>query len=197
MATPAGAAEPLLCILLLPEPLERFALREHAEDLLRAEGVVAVDPPRLPYAALGRMPELAADALAARQARRLVRALVRRRGRPRIVVAFAALQYPLARAVLAAAGEDCELWYGRMTREEAAPTLGAALRERLERLHELAARRATLTFVTSEELARQEALAGRRAVLVPPADGARAARTADEPLWQRLASTGIDVRVTR
>ena len=41
-------------------------------DLRRAEGVVAVDPPRLSYRRAGRLPDLLGDALAARQARRLV-----------------------------------------------------------------------------------------------------------------------------
>lgn len=181
-------AEPPLAVLLLPEPLERFALRAHAEDLLRAEGVVAVDPARLPYSAFGRMPELLGDALAARQARRLVRALRRRRGRPRVVVAFHPLQYQLARAVLAAAGEPCELWYGR---------LGAVEGERAARLHDLAAHRAALLFATSDDLARQEREVGRQALVVAPAQEARAARAADDPLWQRLAQTGVDVRVTR
>ena len=38
-------------LLLLPRPLERFILRDQAQDLLRAAGVVAVDPPRVPYGA--------------------------------------------------------------------------------------------------------------------------------------------------
>jgi hypothetical protein len=187
-AAPSRSAEPPLAVLLLPERLERFGLRVHADDLLRAQGVVAVDPPRLPYSAFGRMPELLGDALAARQARRLVRALRRRRGRPRVVVAFDPLQYQLARAVLATAGEPCELWYGR---------LGPVDGERPERLHELAAQRAALLFATSDDLARQELQAGRQPVLVPRAGEPRAARAADEPLWQRLAGTGVDIRVTR
>ena len=56
-----------ICVLLLPRELERFILRDQAEDLLRAPDVVAVDPPRLPYGAFGRMPRAAADALAARR----------------------------------------------------------------------------------------------------------------------------------
>ncbi len=64
-------SKPPLCVLLLPRELERFILRDQAEDLLRAPNVVAVDPPRLPYGAFGRMPGGVADALGARQARRL------------------------------------------------------------------------------------------------------------------------------
>jgi len=165
-AAPGAGDEPQLAVLLLPRPLERFILREHAEDLLRAEGVVAVDPARVPYGAYGRLPELAGDALADRQAKRLVRAL-RRRGRPRVVVIFHPLQYPLARAVLVAAGEPAELWYGRWDRYEAALDATPKLRARLEELHEQAAQRSALTFVASEELARLERDAGRRPVLVP------------------------------
>jgi hypothetical protein len=175
-------------VLLLPEPLERFALRAQAEDLLRAEGVIAVDPARVPYSAFGRLPELLGDALAARQARRLVRALGRRRGRPRVVVMFDPLQYQLARAVLAVAGEPSELWYGHLAQADG---------DRVQQLHELAAGRAELLFATSDELAAAERAAGRQAVVVPPADDPRAARAGDEPLWQRLAETGVDVRVTR
>lgn len=130
---------------------------------------MAVDPPRVSYRAAGRLPDLLGDALAARQARRLVRALHRRRGRPRVVVLFDPLQYPLARAVLAAAGEPCELWYHRGERAEADPSARPAVRARAERLHERAAERAALTFASSTELVRQEGLAGHRALLVAPA----------------------------
>jgi hypothetical protein len=47
----AATADAPLCVLLLPRPLERFILRDQAEDLLRAEGVVAVDPPRVGWRA--------------------------------------------------------------------------------------------------------------------------------------------------
>ena len=86
-----------------------------------------------------------------------------------MVVLFDPLQYPLARAILAAAGEPCELWYRRGERAEADPAAGAALRARATRLHERAAERASLTFAASAELVRQEGLAGHRALLVPPA----------------------------
>lgn len=39
-----GADDPL-CVLLLPRTAEDFILRDQAEDLLRAPGVVAVGPP--------------------------------------------------------------------------------------------------------------------------------------------------------
>src|ERR1700754_1754364 len=84
-----------ICVLLLPTPLESFILRDQAEDLLRAQGVIAVDPPRMPYGALLRLPLAIGAGLAARQARRLARTLRRRTGEPRVVVIFHALQYQL------------------------------------------------------------------------------------------------------
>src|SRR3954467_2220288 len=67
----AERAEPIelrpLGLLLLPEPLERFALRAHAEDLLAGPGVLAVEPPRL--GASGRVPAGVADGLSAGAAR--------------------------------------------------------------------------------------------------------------------------------
>jgi hypothetical protein len=156
---------PPIAVLLLPRELERFILREQAEDLLRAPQVVAVDPPRLPYGAYGRMPQGAGVALASRQAKRLVRTLRRDRGEPKVVVIFHPLQYPLARAVLALC-PGAELWYGRWDRYERAYDAGPALRERLDALHALAAERSSLTFVASDELARLEQEAGRPATLV-------------------------------
>ncbi len=156
-----------ICVLLLPAPLERFILRDQAEDLLRADGVVAVDPPRVSYGALGRLPGPLAEGLAARQGRRLLRALRRGPGEPGVVVMFHAVQYPVARALVALAGDGCELWYWRWDRFERAYDASPRLRGRLERMHELAAERAALTLVVSEELARLERAEGREATLVP------------------------------
>jgi hypothetical protein len=162
---PTPASKPI-CVLLLPRELEDFILREQAEDLLRAPGVVAVDPPRMPYGTFGRVPDGVATGLAARQARRLVRVLRRDRGEPRVVVIFHPLQYPLARAVIAAC-PGSELWYGRWDRYEHAYDAGPKLRERLTALHDLAAQRSALTFVASDKLADLEREAGRDATLVP------------------------------
>ncbi|MCW3041441.1 MAG: glycosyltransferase family 4 protein [Solirubrobacterales bacterium] len=181
---PATSADPELrplCLLLMPRALEGFLLRDQAQDLLRAPGVVAVDPPSVPYGALGRLPGLLADLLASGQARRLVRTLARdarrspdaaRGGVPRVVVIFHPLQYILARAIIAQAGGDCELWYGRWDRYENAYDAGPRMRARLTELHEQAAGRARITFVASEALAEIERSAGREATLVPlSADG--------------------------
>lgn len=156
-------------MLLLPRTLESFIQREQAEDLLRAPGVIAVDPPRLRFGAVARMPEALGNAIAARQARRLLRE-VRRRGEPRVFVIFHPVQYPLARALLA----DCpeaELWYSRWDRYELAYDAGEATRARLAELHELAAARAAITYAVSEPLVEQERDAGREAILMTtPAD---------------------------
>ncbi len=156
MATP-------LCVLLLPRTLEGFILRDQAEDLLRAPGVVAVEPARLPYGAIGRLPAPLGNTIATVQARRLAHGLP---GDPRAVVIFHPLQEPLAAALLARFG-DSELWYGRWDRYEEAYDAGPRLRRRLAALHERAAERSALTFVVSDELARLEREAGREAVLVP------------------------------
>jgi hypothetical protein len=170
-----GAAAPVpsppverlpICVLLLPAPLEHFILRDQAQDLLRADGVVAVDPPRMPYGAFARMPLAIGDGVAARQARRLVRTLRRRLGEPRVVVIYHALQYQLARA-LTAQVPGCELWYWRWDRFEHAYDANEHQRERLRELHEQAADRAALVITVSDELARLEGVAGRRPTLVP------------------------------
>jgi glycosyltransferase involved in cell wall biosynthesis len=155
-----------LCLLLLPRPLDGFILRDQAEDLLRAEGVVAVEPPRVPYGALARLPHVVGDALANGVAKRLVKALRRNGDRPRVIVIFHPVQVLLARAILDRV-EDCELWYGRWDRYEHAYDAGPHMRERLAELHEAAGHLSSLTFVASDELARLEDEAGRDATLVP------------------------------
>jgi hypothetical protein len=160
-------AERPICVLLLPAPLESFILRDQAEDLLRAEGVIAVDPPRMPYGAFMRMPLAIGDGVAARQARRLVRTLRRKvGGEPRVVVIFHALQYQLGRAMVAAV-PGCELWYWRWDRFERAYDANERQRARLDDLHEHAADRAAMVITVSDELARLEGVAGRRPTMVP------------------------------
>jgi hypothetical protein len=158
-----GAQRPL-CVLLLPAPLERFILRDQAEDLLRAPGVVAVGPGRVPYGAYGRLPSFAADRLAALEARRVLASLPD--GTPRVVVIFHALQEPVARAILDGV-PGCELWYWRWDRYERAYDASPRLRARLEAMHEAAAARAALVPAVSAELVRLERAAGRDASLVP------------------------------
>jgi hypothetical protein len=156
-----------LCLLLLPRPLEGFILRDQAEDLLRAPGVVAVEPPPVRYGALARAPGSIGRRLAAVQARRLLRSVVRRGDRPAVVVIFHPVQVLLAEALVAATGGDCELWYWQWDRYAEAYDAGPALRRRLTALHERASDAASLTAVVSTELHRLEAAAGREAELVP------------------------------
>jgi len=175
----SGDRQERLLVLLLPERLEDFAHRPLAEDLLQAPGVVAVDPPRLSYARLGLIPDAIGVSIAVKQAKRLRKKLP---GPPAAVAIFHPAQYPLARGLLVQV-PDCELWYGRMERAEEDVPDGPA-RERLTELHHLAAERAALTFVGSEELGREEEHAGRRPVLVRPEDEY-------EPLWERLADLPV------
>jgi len=160
-----------LCLLLLPRPLEGFILREQAEDLLRAEAVVAVDPPRIPYGAVARVPHVLGEVLANGVAKRLVRALKRNGDQPKVIVIFHPVQLLLARALIARV-PGCELWYGRWDRYERAYDAGPQMRARLEELHTAAGQLSSLTFVASDELARLEREADRDATLVPlSADG--------------------------
>ena len=113
-----------LCLLLLPAPLEAFALRERAEDLLTAPGVAAVDPPRLSWRGAARLGESVADGLTMVQARRM-----RLPGIPRALVVFDPLQYPLARALINLY-PDAELWYGPAREPGSDGELDALARER-------------------------------------------------------------------
>jgi len=160
-------ADAPLCLLLLTRPLESFILHDQAVDLLRAPGVVAIEPPRVPYGALLRLPEPLADRVAAAQARRLTRGLAAH-GRPKVVVMFHAVQYRLARALLAGQ-PDGELWYSRWDRYEEAYDASPKQRAQLAELHVRAAERSAYTFAVSTELVRLEEEAGRTAHLVPSA----------------------------
>jgi hypothetical protein len=153
------------CVLLLPRALPDFILREQAEDLLRGDDVVAVDPPRPGYGAALRLPEGAADAVAGRQAASIVKGLERDGRAARVVVFFHATQQPVAAAVRARTG--AELWYWRWDRYETAGDADEARRARLTALHRRAAQAATLVVATSvrlRELAQDE---GRPTVLSP------------------------------
>jgi hypothetical protein len=149
-------------LLLLPRPLEGFILGDQARDLLRAEGVAAADPPRVPYGAVARLPSPLRGRVARGTARRLLRTL---RGDLRAVAIFHPVQWPLAQALLVERPQ-AELWYGRWDRYEVAYDASPRMRRRLAALHEAAARRSALTFVVSGKLAELEREAGREAQLV-------------------------------
>jgi hypothetical protein len=112
--------QPLL-VLLLPERLERFHLERPVRDLLRAPGVVAVDPSRVP---LARMAPTVAARAAIGQARRM-----KLPGTPRAVAVFHPHQMFLAGALLAR-HSDAELWYGRPAEGELEAALDALMSER-------------------------------------------------------------------
>src|SRR3954447_4056850 len=171
-STPWGAAAnramrgeqpalPPIGVLLLPRALEQFILREQAEDLLTAPGVVAVEPARMSYGTYLRLPASVADGVAATQARRL-----RLPGRPRVIVIFHPLQYPLARGLIAH-HPDAELWYWRWDRYDASHGTSRRRRERLEDLHLAAALRAEVNVVVSDTLAETARAEGVAPLLVP------------------------------
>jgi len=153
-------------VLLLPEPLETFWLRERAEDLLGAPGVVAVDPARVSYGTLGRLPEAVLAGLAAGQARRM-----RMPGVPRAIVVFHPLQYPLARSLISEY-PDAELWYADWE-DDGDPELSARKHRRLEELDGMAAMRADLRFDARP-------------------DAGAPARERNRELWERLESLGVE-----
>ena len=134
----------MLAVLLLPAPLESLEADHPARDLQRADGVVAVDPPRLSYAAQSRLPAEVSDALATLQARRLLRALDEPVG---AVVLFDPRSYPLARGLLAIG--DCELWYAGHTPSQEG---SERLRKRLRALDDQARDRSAIRFTTTEPL---------------------------------------------
>jgi hypothetical protein len=112
--------QPLL-VLLLPQRLEQFDLEQPVRDLLQADGVVAVDPSRVPLARM--VPTVAARA-AMGQARRM-----RLPGTPRAVAVFHPFQFYLAGALLAR-HPRAELWYGRPEAAEIGVEFDAQLAER-------------------------------------------------------------------
>jgi hypothetical protein len=112
--------QPLL-VLLLPRPLERFHLEQPVRELLRAQGVVAVDPSRLP---LARMAPTVAARAAMGQAKRM-----KLPGTPAAVAILHPFQFFLAGALLAR-HPGAELWYGRPEDEDLEVELDTAASER-------------------------------------------------------------------
>jgi hypothetical protein len=134
-------------LVLLPDPLERFAQRELVEALLAAGVATVVDPPRTSYRRIARIPEAFGLTVSLKQARRLRRRL---RSDPRALVIFDPAQYPLARALLMLLPE-CELWY-----EHSSPV--PADDPRLTELHALAAERARVRFTGDDRQTLEDAL---------------------------------------
>ena len=103
-----------IAVLLLPRPVEELERREEVEALLRAPGVVAVEPGRMPAAKGGRR--------ARAQARRLLQRLP---GRPAAVVVFGEREQALGDALAQRVLGECEVIAARDP---------AGLRERFARL---------------------------------------------------------------
>jgi hypothetical protein len=154
-----------LCVLLLPHVLEAMPERARVEDLLAAPGVVAVDPARISYRALVRLPETLHAGIATGQARRLGLP-----GTPRAIVLFGGLQYPLARS-LASEHPDAELWLADPP-EPAPDGASPRLRARVEELVALAGLRADLRF--------------------PWRGGDGTPRERNAQLWERLEALGVE-----
>lgn len=127
--------------MLLPRQLEEFERRDHAQDLLSIPRVVAVEPPRR------RAPRILRGTLPTRQAKRL-----RFPGRPRVVVLYHPVQYPLARALIAR-HEGAELWYIGGDAGELPDEPGYA-REELIELDQLARSRARQTIRPDDDALR-------------------------------------------
>ncbi len=159
----AHPAAPRIALMLVPRTVERFILFDQGQDLIRAPGVVAVEAPRVPYGALGRLPDWLGDALASAQAKRL-----RLDGEPVVAMIFHPFQLPFARA-LQARWPGLELWYGLFDRTPAAPDADGRTRRRLEALHAEASERSDLVFGVSTTLVDLEREAGREAILMPSA----------------------------
>jgi hypothetical protein len=166
IADQAGQETRGLAVLLLPEVLEHFALRERAQDLLEAPGIVAVDPARISYRALARLPDPVVSGLAAGQARRM-----NLPGIPRVVVIFHPLQYPVARAIIAQ-HPDAKLWYAEPPVHldtEPPPRLA----RRIAELDHMASLRAQFRFDSLEE-------------------PGSTARERNQVLWERLEALGVE-----
>jgi hypothetical protein len=155
-----------LCILLLPHPLERLDHRDRLDDLLSGPGVVAVDPARVSYRALSRLPEAVHAGIAAGQARRLGLP-----GTPRAVVLFGGLQYPLARSLISD-HPDAQLWLSDPVEPPPADA-SRRLTERIDDLISMAGMRADVRFPW-------------------PGDPAEPARARNRALWERIEALGVE-----
>jgi hypothetical protein len=157
-----------LAVLLLPQRLEEFALAEHARDLLRAPRVIALEPPRVSWARLARLPVALALHTGMRQAKRL-----KLPGEARVVILYDPLQTMLGLGLLARY-PDAELWYLRA--DEGSGADDGKLAGRRAELDELARRRAALETAIEKPAP-------------PPSEEAWFG--ANEPLWDRLEELKI------
>jgi hypothetical protein len=159
--------EPPIGVMLLPQPLEAFWLRERAEDLLTAPSVFAADPARISYRAFGRLPDTVMTGIAAGQARRM-----RFPGVPRAVLVFHPLQYPLARSLISD-NPDAQLWYAHWSPEDDAEH-PPRVQRRIADFHTMAELRADWRFDAG-----------------PQPEGV-SARECNRELWERLEGLGVE-----
>jgi len=157
-----------LAVLLLPTRLEEFALADQARDLLRAPRIVALEPPRVSWARLARLPAPMAARTALRQAKRL-----KLPGSARVVIIYDPLQTMMGLGLLAR-HDEAELWYVHAGRERT--VADPKLELRIGELDELARERAALE-ISLEELA--------------PLPPERTWFEANELLWDRLEELEI------
>jgi hypothetical protein len=108
---PSPAHDAPLALLLLPVALEQFEHAEHARDLLRAPRVLALEPPRVSWRRIGRLPSALALGVGVRQAKRL-----KLPGSVRVVVLYDPLQLPLAHGLLLR-NRSAQLWRARQVAE--------------------------------------------------------------------------------
>jgi hypothetical protein len=155
-----------LCVLLLPHPLEGLDHRDRLDDLLTGPGVVAVDPARVSYRALSRLPEAVHAGVAAGQARRLGLP-----GTPRAIVLFDGLQYPLARSLISD-HPDAQLWLADPLEPPPADA-SRRLTERIGDLTSMADMRSDVRFPW-------------------PGDPAEPPRARNRALWERIEALGIE-----
>ena len=160
-----GADRPL-AVLLLPHPLEALDYRDRIDDLLTGPSVVAVDPARVSYRALSRLPEAIHAGIAAGQARRLGLP-----GVPRAVILFGALQYPLARSLISD-HPDARLWLA----DPLEPVPADASRRLASRIEDLA---------TAAELRADSHFSWPGEPTEPP-------RVRNKALWERIEALGIE-----
>ena len=164
-ATPGD--DQALGVMLLPQPLEVFSLRERAADLLTASAVFAADPARISYRAFGRLPDTVMTGIAAGQARRM-----RLPGVPRAVLLFHPLQYPLARSLISD-NPDAQLWYAHWS-PDGDPELPPRVQRRIADFDTMAEMRADWRFDAS-----------------PQPEGV-SARESNRELWERLERLGVE-----
>jgi hypothetical protein len=162
----SALGEQPLCVLLLPQPLEALGNRDRLDDLLTGPGVVAVDPARISYRALSRLPETLHAGIAAGQARRLGLP-----GSPRALVLFGGLQYPLARSLFSD-HPDAQLWVADPPEPPPADA-SSRVAGRIADLETMATMRADVRFPW-------------------PGDPEVPARVRNRLLWERMEALGIE-----